>query len=72
VNPIPAANANKIICKYNLKAPDQYPLEKILNAEGLLLEEAPLEGCIGSIVFSEKHGIVTISNKIKEETHPVK
>ena len=60
------ANARKLIEKYSIKYPQQYSVEQILNAEGLILEEKPLDGCAGSIVFSEKIGIVTVDTKIKE------
>lgn len=66
MNNIPAANARNLIEKYSIKSPQQYTVEQILNAEGLILEEKPLDGCAGSIVFSEKIGIVTVDTKIKE------
>lgn len=64
MNAVPRANANKLIEKYNLKKPNQYSLEEILNAEGLILERAPLTGCLGMIQYGNKFGIVTISSAI--------
>ena len=55
-------NARGLIKKYAITDPRQYSLQQIINAEGLLLQYAPLEGCAGSIIFSDKHGIITVSS----------
>lgn len=66
MNPIPVANARKIISKYGLKFPRQYSLEEILNAEKLYLREVALEGIAGAIVFNGKNGIITIDTNITD------
>lgn len=64
MNPIPLANARKIISKYGLKYPLQYKLEEILNAEKLYLCEKKLDGLDGTIVFNGRYGIITINENI--------
>lgn len=66
MNPIPIANARKIISKYTLKFPGQYTLEEILNAERLYLCEANLDGIAAAIVFNGNHGIITVDSKITD------
>ena len=70
-NPAAAANARKLIQTYFIKYPQQYTVEQIINAEGLAYQEEDLTGCAGNIVFSERHGVITVSCSIKEKTQKI-
>lgn len=70
-DPIAAANAKKLIQTYFIKYPRQYTIEQIINAEGLAYQEENLSGCAGNIVFSERHGVITVNSNIKEQTQKI-
>jgi len=70
-NSIAVANACKLIEKYCIKLPNQYSLEELLNAEGLVYIEESLDGLAGNIVFTAENGIVTVNSNIESETQKI-
>jgi Zn-dependent peptidase ImmA (M78 family) len=65
---ISKANARKLIEKYCLEKPEEINLPNIIYAENLVLKEEELDSCEGKIIFDSEKGIVTINNKIKEQS----
>lgn len=66
MNPLIKANASKILGSYCITCPEALNLFELMNAEGLLIEFSKTESSIGSILFSERKGIVTIDEKIED------
>lgn len=60
------ANANLLLKKYCITKPEELDLEKIANAENLIVEEGRLDSHHGRIIYSENHGLIKIKQDIKE------
>ncbi|CUT00872.1 ImmA/IrrE family metallo-endopeptidase [Candidatus Chrysopegis kryptomonas] len=67
MNALAKAKARNLHEKYCISTPDDLvDIEKIANAEFLIVEEAELKDCLGVLVNSGDYGLIRISNKIKE------
>jgi len=64
---LPESRARDLLLRYNISSPDGLrDLEAIANAEGLIIEDAPLANCQGKIVYDESCGLIRISTAIRE------
>jgi len=60
------AEARKLLQKYCIKSPTELHLEKIANAEHLIIEESELNNFIGIVNYSDGYGLIKIHSGIKE------
>lgn len=60
------AAARKLLNKFCIQSPTELQLEKIANAEHLIIEEAELNNFIGLINYSDNAGLIKIHSGIKE------
>jgi Zn-dependent peptidase ImmA (M78 family) len=62
----PEIKAVELIEKYCIDSPARLNLEKIANAEFLIVEETDTDAYLGKINFNENYGLVSISRSISE------
>jgi len=65
-SPTARAKARLLLNKYCIEKPDELHLERLANAECLMIEEAEMNNYLGMINFGEGYGIIKISRNIKE------
>ena len=65
-NPTARARARLLLNKYCIGGPIELNLERLANAECLMIEEAALNNYLGMINFGEGYGIIKVSRSIKE------
>lgn len=60
------ANAKLLLKKYCITKPEELNLEKIANAEKIIVEEGRLDTHQGRIIYAENHGLIKIRQDIRE------
>lgn len=65
-SPTARAKARLLLNKYSIEAPGELNLERLANAECLMIEEAELNNYLGMINFGDDYGIIKISRNIME------
>ena len=65
-SPTAKAKARLLLNKYFIEGPGELNLERLANAENLIIEEAELNNYLGMINFGNGYGIMKISKNIKE------
>jgi Zn-dependent peptidase ImmA (M78 family) len=65
-NPAAKAKARLLLDKYFIEGPAELNLERLANAENLIIEEAELNNYLGMINFGSGYGIIKISKDIRE------
>ena len=65
-NPTARAKARLLLNKYCIEGPTELNLERLANAEYLMVEEAELNNYLGMINFGDGYGIIKVSRNIKE------
>ena len=61
----PLQKAKNILSFYCIRSPSRLNLEEIANAEGLIVDEKPLNSHLGRITYGVGHGLITISSNIE-------
>ena len=65
-NPTARAKARLLLDNYYIKGPYELNLERLANAECLMIEEAELNNYLGMINFGDGYGLIKVSRNIKE------
>jgi len=63
----PAQNALNLLKKYSIDKPDNLNLEEISYAERLIVDEEPMENCLGRTQFKKDIGLVKINSNITDK-----
>src|ERR1051325_11598769 len=59
--------ASKVISDYYITRANEIPIEDLLNAEGAILQEKPMNGADGRIMFGKTYSIIVVNSKIQNK-----
>lgn len=65
---LPKSHARKLLDDYCIEDPSELIIERIANAEGLIIQELEFDNAVGKIHFSRNTGLITIKKNIEDES----